>query len=80
MDWRGRIGLLDEVTLGEAAELLNLSPCLLRALVDAGDIPARTNNAVIRISRTDIEVYGRRFHLPPIGERPPPREAHVVVD
>jgi hypothetical protein len=64
MEWRGRIGLMDEVTLGEAAELLHLPPGRVADLVDAGVIPARTNCSVIRISRVDIEVYGCRFELP----------------
>jgi hypothetical protein len=57
VEWRGRTGLADEVTLGEAAELLKMSPRLLRDLVDVGQIPARTNSAVIRISRADIDVF-----------------------
>jgi excisionase family DNA binding protein len=51
---------MDEVTLGEAAEMLNMSRRLLQDLVDGGHIPARTNSAVIRISRADIEVFRRR--------------------
>ncbi|HUJ64305.1 MAG TPA: helix-turn-helix domain-containing protein [Acidimicrobiales bacterium] len=60
VEWRGRIDPLDEVTLGEAAELLNISPRLLRDLVDAGQIAARTNGDVTLISRADIDVFRRR--------------------
>jgi predicted HTH domain antitoxin len=58
--WPGRIGPQDEVTLGEAAELLGLSPGRVTSLVEAGEIPARTNYSVTRISLGDIEVYRRR--------------------
>ncbi len=58
--WPGRIGPLDEVTLGEAAEMLGLSPGRVSSLVEAGEIPARTNGSVTRISLGDIEVYRRR--------------------
>jgi excisionase family DNA binding protein len=57
----GRIGPTDEVTLTEAAELLGLSPDRVNRLVEAGELPARTNFSVIRISLDDIEVY----RLPP---------------
>jgi Helix-turn-helix domain len=64
VEWRGRIGPMDEVTLGEAAELLNLPPGRVADLVDAGVIPARTNCSVIRISRLDIDLYRRRSEAP----------------
>ena len=67
MEWRGRIGLDDEVTLGEAAELLHLPPQRVEDLVEAGVLPARTNLSVIRISLGDIEVYSRRFDSPLVG-------------
>jgi hypothetical protein len=60
VEWLGRIDPLDEVTLSEAAELLSLSPRLLHHLVDAGAIPARSNSAVIRISRADVDLFRRR--------------------
>jgi excisionase family DNA binding protein len=60
VEWPGRIGPLDEFTLGEAAETLNLSPRLLGDLVDDGQIPARTIGSVVWISRADIEVFRRR--------------------
>lgn len=60
MIWPGRIGPLDEVTLTEAAELLGLTPSRVNTLVEAGEIPARTNFSVISISLGDIEVYRRR--------------------
>jgi hypothetical protein len=58
--WLGRIGPADEVTLSEAAELLGMTPRRVNNLVEAGEIPARTNFSVIRISLGDIEVYRRR--------------------
>jgi hypothetical protein len=64
VEWRGRIGPMDEVTLGEAAELSHLPLGRVADLVDAGVIPARTNGSVIRISLADIEVYQRRFESP----------------
>jgi hypothetical protein len=60
MEWRGRIGLADEVTLGKAAELLGLAPGNVQVLVDAGELPARSNYSVIRISLVDIEIYRHR--------------------
>ncbi len=57
VEWRGRIGPTDEVTLGEAAELLDLPPSLVSDLVETGELPARSNCSVIRISLADIEVY-----------------------
>ena len=60
MEWRGRIGLADEVTLGEAAELLGLAPSYVQNLVDAGELPARGNYSVIRISLVDIHIYRHR--------------------
>jgi hypothetical protein len=64
VEWRGWIGPNDEVTLGEAAELLHLPPQLVEDLVEAGVLPARTNSSVVRISLGDIEVYRRRFDSP----------------
>ena len=63
VDWKGRIGPLDEVTLGEAAELLRLAPRLVRDLVDAGDLPARSDCAVVRISLADIEIFRLRTQI-----------------
>jgi Helix-turn-helix domain len=60
VEWRGRIGPGDEVTLGEAAELLKLAPQLVQDLVDAGKLPARSNFAVLRISLVDIEIFRLR--------------------
>ena len=60
MEWRGRIGLADEVTLGEAAELLDVAPSYVQGLVDTGELPARSNYSVIRISLVDIEIYRYR--------------------
>jgi hypothetical protein len=64
VEWRGRIGPDDEVTLGKAAELLHLPCQLVEDLVEAGVLPARTNSLVIRISLGDIEVYRRRVDSP----------------
>jgi excisionase family DNA binding protein len=60
MEWRGRIGLADEVTLGEAAELLGLAPSHVQVLVENGELPARSNCSVIRISLVDLEIYRNR--------------------
>jgi hypothetical protein len=73
VEWRGRIGPDDEVTLGEAAELLRLPPQLVEDLVEAGVLPARTNSSVIRISLGDIEVYRRRFDSPLVSRGSPGR-------
>jgi hypothetical protein len=63
VEWRGRIGPGDEVTLGEAAELLKLAPQLVRDLVEAGKLPARSNCAVVRISLADIEIFRLRTQV-----------------
>jgi hypothetical protein len=60
MEWRGRIGLADEVTLGEAAGLLGVAPSHVQDLVDNGKLPARSNCSVILISLVDIEIYRYR--------------------
>jgi hypothetical protein len=60
VEWRGRIGPGDEVTLGEAAERLQLSPGRVADLIEAGVLPARTDTSVIRISLADIEIYRLR--------------------
>ena len=66
--WKGWIGALDEVTLGEAAELLARSPHLLTDVVQSGSIPARTTDAEVRISRADIDLFCRRI-APPSRDR-----------
>jgi hypothetical protein len=80
VEWRGRIGPSDEVTVDEAAGLLHLPPKEVEDLVEAGALPARTNRSMIWISLGDIDVYRRRFDSPPVSRRTPPREAHLVVD
>jgi hypothetical protein len=75
MEWRGRIGPMDEVTLSEAAELLHLRDSRVADLVEAGVLPARTDCSVIRISLGDIEVYRRRFESPLIGPAVPNRDS-----
>ncbi len=62
MPWHGRIGPSDEVTLGEAAEMLGLRPSRVQELVDADMLPARTNSSVIRISLADIEIFLHSRH------------------
>jgi hypothetical protein len=57
MDWPGRIGPTDEVTLEEAALLLRISPAEVRKLVDADALPARTNGVLITISLADVHSY-----------------------
>ena len=63
VEWRGRIGLTDEVTLTEAAELLDLQPRHVRHLVEIGEIPARTNRLLTHISLADVEIYRLRTRL-----------------
>ena len=63
VDWRGRIGPTDEATLGEAAELLGISPGAVSDLVDAGELPACTVYSAVRISLADIEIYRLRSEL-----------------
>jgi Helix-turn-helix domain len=60
VEWPGRIGPQDEVTLGEAAEILGLSPSRVRQLVETDELAARINYSVIRISLADIQLY--RLH------------------
>jgi hypothetical protein len=67
VEWRGRIGPSDEVTLGEAAELLKLAPQLVRDLVETGKLPARSNCSVVRISLADIEVFRLRTQVGALG-------------
>jgi hypothetical protein len=54
---------MDEVTLSEAAEMLNLPPRHLRFLVEIGEIPARTNRLLTFISLADIEIYQLRSRV-----------------
>ena len=65
MEWRGRIGPTDEVTLDEAAKLLGAEPSVVAALVAIGEIPARTNCSVTHISLADIEVFQLRVRVGP---------------
>jgi len=69
--WPGRIGPGDEVTLGEAAELLGLAPREVLVLVETDRLPARTNCSVVRISLADVEIYRRTPH---------PSANHVAAD
>jgi hypothetical protein len=56
VDWPGRIGPADEVTLGEAAELPRLPMGWVLELVESDLLPARADTAVTRISLADIEM------------------------
>jgi hypothetical protein len=57
VEWHGRIGIGDEVTLDKAAELLDTTPNVVAALVRECVLPARTNGPHTSISLADIEVY-----------------------
>jgi hypothetical protein len=57
VEWRGRIGTGDEVTLDKAAELLDTTPNVVANLVEDGVLPARTDGPLTSISLADIEVY-----------------------
>jgi excisionase family DNA binding protein len=60
MKWeQGPIGM-DEVTLGEAAEALGLTPRQVNDLVDTGQLPARITSSAVRISLADVEIYRAR--------------------
>jgi excisionase family DNA binding protein len=62
MDWPGRIGPTDEITLEEAAELLHVSPVELLKAVETGALPARTNGSVVTISVADVHSYRIQLH------------------
>jgi hypothetical protein len=56
-EWLGRIGPQDEVTLEQAAEMLDVTPDMVATLIELSALPARTNGADTRISLADIEVF-----------------------
>ena len=56
-EWLGRIGPNDEVTLEEAAELLDVTPDMVATLIELSALPARTDGVDTRISVADIAVY-----------------------
>jgi hypothetical protein len=58
--WVGRIGPDDEVTLEEAAELLDVTADMVTTLIELSALPARTNGTETRISLADIDVYSLR--------------------
>jgi excisionase family DNA binding protein len=67
MKWeQGLIGM-DEITLGEAAEALGLTPRQVNDLVDTGQLPARITSAAVRISLADVEIYRARTASAAIG-------------
>jgi hypothetical protein len=59
-EWLGRIGPKDEVTLDEAAVLLDITPDMVTTLIDLSALPARTNGTDTHVSVADIEVYKLR--------------------
>jgi hypothetical protein len=77
VEWRGRIGPTDEVTLNEAAEMLSLAPRLLRHLVDMGELPARTNRFLTYISLADIDIYRLRNRVS-VRSAPRPERTQAV--
>jgi excisionase family DNA binding protein len=57
VEWPGRIGPADEVTIQEAADMLGVTPGTVAAAVETGELAARTVGSVPYISVADIEVY-----------------------
>jgi excisionase family DNA binding protein len=67
MKWeQGLIGM-DEITLGEAAEALGLTPRQVNDLVDTGQLPARITSSSVRISLADVEIYRVRTASAAVG-------------
>ena len=48
---------MDEVTIGEAAEVLGLRPLEIRDLVESGVLRAGFHSSVVRIRWADIETF-----------------------
>jgi excisionase family DNA binding protein len=67
MKWDQGLFGMDEITLGEAADLLGLSPRQVNDLVDTGQLPARINSSVVRISLADVEIYRVRTASASLG-------------
>jgi hypothetical protein len=69
--WNGAAGSA-RWTRWNSAKLQTCSTCgraSFKNLVEAGEIPAQTNGAVVRISRADIEVFRRRAGSGSVGVR-----------
>jgi hypothetical protein len=56
VEWRGRIGPTDEVALDQAADMLGVAPGTVVALVEVGDLSARSNGPITHISLAGLEV------------------------
>jgi excisionase family DNA binding protein len=67
MKWEHGLFGMDEITLGEAADLLGLSPRQVSDLVDTGVLPARITSSAVRISLADLEIYRVRSTPAPLG-------------
>jgi excisionase family DNA binding protein len=60
MKWDQGLFGMDEITLGEAADLLGLSPRQVNDLIDTGRLPARITSSTVRISLAEVEIYRAR--------------------
>jgi excisionase family DNA binding protein len=67
MKWDQGLFGMDEITLGEAADLLDLSPRQVNDLIDTGQLPARITSSSVRISVADVEIYRARTTTAALG-------------
>jgi excisionase family DNA binding protein len=67
MKWDQGLFGMDEITLGEAADLLDLSPRQVNDLIDTGQLPARITSSSVRISVADVEIYRVRTTSAALG-------------
>jgi excisionase family DNA binding protein len=67
MKWDQGLFGMDEVTLGEAADLLGLSPRQVDVLIDTGQLPARITSTTVRISLAEVEIYRARAASAALG-------------
>jgi len=67
MKWDQGLFGMDEVTLGEAADLLDMSPRQVNDLIDTGQLPARFTASSVRISVADVEIYRARTTSAALG-------------
>ena len=67
MKWDQGLFGMDEVTLGEAADLLGLSPRQVDVLIDTGQLPARITSSTVRISLAEVEIYRARAASAALG-------------
>ena len=67
MKWDHGLFGMDEITLGEAADLLGLTPRQVNDLIDTGVLPARITSSAVRISVADLEIYRVRSTSVPLG-------------